>query len=50
MQDANITDGNVFPDEVKVDLNMLCALVLNRVGGEIEGANVVAVDNRAWSS
>jgi hypothetical protein len=29
VQDADITDGNTFPDEVEVDLDMLCTLVLN---------------------
>jgi hypothetical protein len=47
VQDADITDVNAFPDEVEVDLDMLCALVLNRVGGEVDGAEVVAVDESA---
>jgi hypothetical protein len=40
VQDADITDGNAFPDEVKVDLDMLYALVLNMVGGEVDGTDV----------
>jgi hypothetical protein len=32
---------------VKVDLNMLRALVLNEVGGEVDGADVVTVDDDA---
>jgi hypothetical protein len=36
VQDANITDGNAFPIEVKVDLDMLYMLVLNKVGGEVD--------------
>jgi hypothetical protein len=47
VQDADITDGNAFPDEVEVDIDMLCALVLNGVGGEVNGADVVAVDESA---
>jgi hypothetical protein len=43
VQDADITDGNAFPDEVEVDLDMLCMLVLNGVGGELDGADVVVV-------
>jgi hypothetical protein len=43
VQDADITDGNAFQDEVEVDLDMLCMLVLNEVGGELDGADVVAV-------
>jgi hypothetical protein len=47
MQDADITDGNASPDEVEVDLDMLYALVLNGVGGEVDGADVIAVDESA---
>jgi hypothetical protein len=32
---------------VEVDLDMLGPLVLNRVGGEVDRTNVVAVDQRA---
>jgi hypothetical protein len=44
VQDADITDGNVLPNEVEVDLNMLRTLVLNGVGGEVDGADVVTID------
>jgi hypothetical protein len=47
VQDTDITDGHVFPHKVEVDLNMLHALVLNGVGGEVDGADVVAVDECA---
>jgi hypothetical protein len=52
MQDVDITDVNAFSNEVKVDLDMLCALVLNGVVGEVDGADVVTVDDCAlqqWS-
>jgi hypothetical protein len=52
VQDAGITNGNAFPDEVEVDLNMLHMLVLDRVGGEVDSADVVTVDKSAlwqWS-
>jgi hypothetical protein len=32
---------------VEVDLDMLHTLVLNRVGGEVDGADIVVVDERA---
>jgi hypothetical protein len=32
VQDTDITDGSAFSDEVEVDLDMLCMLVLNGVG------------------
>jgi hypothetical protein len=44
MKNSNITDGDAFPHEVKIDLDVLHALMLNGVGGEIHGADVVAVD------
>jgi hypothetical protein len=39
-----VEDGNALADKVKINLNMLGALVLNGVGGEVDGANVVVVD------
>jgi hypothetical protein len=47
MQDVDITDGNVLPNEVEVDLDMLRTLVLNGVGGEVDGADVVTIDEGA---
>jgi hypothetical protein len=44
MEDANLTDGDLFSDEVKINLHMLGALVLNGVVGEVHGTYVVAVD------
>jgi hypothetical protein len=42
----------VFLHKVNVDLDMLHALVFNGVGGEVDGANIVVVDEgalRQWS-
>jgi hypothetical protein len=44
VQDMDITDGNTFSDEVNVDLDMLGALMLNGVGGEVDNVDVVMVD------
>ena len=44
MEDPNIADSNPVANKVQVDLHMLCPLMLNRVGGEIHGADVVAVN------
>ena len=44
MKDADSTNGNTFSDEMEVDLHMFGALMLNRVGGEVDGADIVAVD------
>jgi hypothetical protein len=47
VQDMDITNDNVFPDEMEADLDMLRTLMLNGVGEEIDDADVVAVDESA---
>jgi hypothetical protein len=37
----------VFLDEVEVDLDILGALMLNGIGGEVDGTDVVIVDESA---
>jgi hypothetical protein len=52
VQDIDISDGNAFPDEVEFDIDMLCTLLLNGVGGEVDGVDIVIVDESAlwqWS-
>jgi hypothetical protein len=44
VEDTNVSDDNVLANKVKINLNMLGALVLNRVGGEVDSTDVVAVD------
>jgi hypothetical protein len=44
VQDADITNGNMFSNEMEVNLDMLCMLVLNGVGGEVDSANIVTLD------
>jgi hypothetical protein len=34
VEDTNVSDDNVLTDKVKINLNVLSALMLNRVGGE----------------
>ena len=43
MKDTKITNGNPLPDEVEVNLNMLGALMLNRIGGHVDCTDVVAI-------
>jgi hypothetical protein len=38
VEDTNVPDGNALADKVKINLNMLDALVLNGVGGEVDSA------------
>jgi hypothetical protein len=40
----HISNGDALTDEVEVDLNMLGALMLDEVGGEVDHANIVIVD------
>jgi hypothetical protein len=47
VQDVDITDGHTFLHKVEVDLDMLRALVLNGVGGDVDGTNIVTVDEGA---
>ena len=47
MEDPNIADSDPVVNEVQVSLHMLRPLMRNGVGGEIHGADVVAVDERA---
>jgi hypothetical protein len=47
MEDPDIADSNPVTNKVQVDLHMLGPLMLNRVGGEVDGADVVAVDEGA---
>jgi hypothetical protein len=44
MEDTNVLDGNTLADKVKINLNMLGAMVLNGVGGEVDDADVVTID------
>jgi hypothetical protein len=47
VQDTDISDGHTFPHRVEVDLDMLRVPVLNGIGGEVDGVDVVAVDEGA---
>jgi hypothetical protein len=47
VQDVYITNGHTFSHEVEIDLDMLGALVLNWVSGEVDRADVAAVDEDA---
>jgi nucleoside-triphosphatase THEP1 len=43
-ENPNITVGDPLADKVQVDLHVLRALVLHGIGGEVDRADVVAVD------
>jgi hypothetical protein len=44
MENSNIINGNPLTDEMEIDLNVLRALVLNWIGGQINCTNVITVD------
>jgi hypothetical protein len=44
MEDADIGDGDFLMNEVEINLNVLCVLVLYGVGGEVDSTNVMVVD------
>jgi hypothetical protein len=47
MKDADLTDGNLLSDKMKINLHMLGALMLNEVGEEVHDIDVVIVDKGA---
>jgi hypothetical protein len=47
MEDADLTDDNLLSNKIKINLHMLGALMLNGVGGEVYGVDIVAVDEGA---
>jgi hypothetical protein len=47
MQNMKIINGNSLPDEVKIDLNVFSALMLNWIGGHVDCTDVVAVTSVA---
>jgi hypothetical protein len=47
MEDADLADGNLLSNKMKINLHRLGALMLNGVGGEVYGVDVVTVDKGA---
>jgi hypothetical protein len=47
MEDADLTDDNLLSDKMKINIHMLGALMLNGVGGEVHGTDIVTVDKCA---
>ena len=44
MENTDIAKSYLFPNKMQVDLYVLGALMLNRVGRHVDGADVVTVD------
>jgi hypothetical protein len=50
--DTDMIDDHAFPHKVEVDLDMLHALVLNGIGGEVDNTDIVIVNKgvlHQWS-
>jgi hypothetical protein len=47
MKDTDLADDNFLSDKMKINLHMLDVLMLNGVGGELYGTDVVTVDKGA---
>ena len=44
MENSNTAKGNLLAHEVNVELNMLRPSMVHRVGGEVDRADIIAVD------
>jgi hypothetical protein len=44
MENADFTKGDSFSDEVQINLDVFGSLMLNWVGGEVNGADIITVD------
>jgi hypothetical protein len=47
MEDVDLTNDNLLSNKMKINLHILGALMLNEIGGEVHGANIIAVDESA---
>ena len=47
MKNPHIPDGDTLTNEVEIELDMLRVLMLDGVGGEVYGADVVTIDKGA---
>jgi hypothetical protein len=48
-RDADITDDDTLADKVEVDLPVFHALVLHRIGGEVDRVDIVTIDGGGTS-
>jgi hypothetical protein len=44
MEDVDLTDGDLLSNKMEINLHMLGVLILNGVGGEVNGTDIVTVD------
>ena len=46
MKNPNLAKGDSLPNKMEINLNMLRALMLDWVGGEVDNTNVITIDQR----
>jgi hypothetical protein len=44
MQNTNFPNGDLVTDEVEINLDMLSMLMLNGVGRQVDGTDIVTID------
>jgi hypothetical protein len=44
VQNAKFPNGDLVTDEVEINLDMICVLLLNRVGCQVDDTDIVAID------
>jgi hypothetical protein len=44
MQNPNLTEGDTLPNKVEINLNVLHALMLDQIGGEVDNTDVVTIN------
>ena len=44
MENPNLTEGDTLPNKVEINLNVLRALMLDRIGGEVDSTDVVSIN------
>jgi hypothetical protein len=47
MEDADLADDDLLTNDVVINLNVICVLVLYGVGGEVDGVDVLTIDKHA---
>ena len=43
MQNTDITKINALPNEVKINLNVFCVLILNSIGTHIDSTGIITI-------
>ena len=44
MENPNLTEGDTLLNKVEINLNVLRALMLDHIGGEVDSTDVIAIN------